>query len=158
MQTVTFNVPNWFDPFGSSSQTWLLVISVLATALLASIVVEVYKRHYTAKQQEALAKHYIALLLTFLTALFTAASYFITFAQTNAGIVNVIPFLGRHVPQAVGAAYIIYNLRLNKTYQTVASKLNSWSKEEKTPTTTVTTPSGTTEAMTPATTEQDLFQ
>lgn len=143
MQTVTVTIPTWVNPFGASAETWLLIVSVCGAALLASIIVEVIKRKYNANQQEALAKHYTALLLAAFTSLFTAVSYFLSFAQSNAAILNVVPFLGRHVPQAIGAAYVFYNLRLNKTYQTVAQFLGKWSKSG------VTTPTAGTVSVTP---------
>jgi hypothetical protein len=137
MTTLTFNVPDWVDPLGASERTWALIISILAAALVASILVEIFKRKYNAAQWKKaqdeitpLAKHYVALLLTALASLFTAASYFIVFAQTNASTLSVVPFLGDHVPQAIGAAYLLYNLRLNKTYKNVAGFLGKWSKEK----------------------------
>lgn len=138
MTTVTFNIPNWADPVGASERTWALVISILATALVASIILEVVKRKYSKAQVKKgldevtpMAKHYVALILTALTSLFTAASYFIVFAQTNASTLSVVPYLGTHVPQAIGVAYLLYNLRLNKTYQNVATQLGKWSKSSK---------------------------
>lgn len=163
MTTVTFNVPDWANPMGGSERTWALVVSILLAALAASILVEVFKRRYNAAQWKKaqdeitpMAKRTVALLLTALSSLFTAASYFIVFAQTNASALSVVPYLGTHVPQAVGAAYLLYNFRLNTTYKNVAGWLGKWSKNDKQPASTpATDTAGAVEAPTSETTGSD---
>jgi hypothetical protein len=137
MTTYTFSVPDWVSPTGTSERTWALVIFLLLVAVLSAAAVEILKRRYNAKQWkkaqgsiEPMAKHVVALLLTAFASIFAGAGYFILFAQANASVLSALPFIGVHMPQVVGTAYLLYNFRLNKTFQKVATVLGKWSKEK----------------------------
>ena len=146
--TLTLHLPNIDNLAGVDARTWGILVGVLVVALLASIAVELIKRKYSASKQVDLAKHWTAVILTASASLFTLASYFIAFAQNNASFVSAFPFLARHMPQAVGVAYFVYNIRLSKWYQNVANVLGKWSSSADAvtppqPVVPISTPSGT---------------
>lgn len=112
----------------------LVTVVLVVAAILASITLELYKRHYENKKSEPdpeaivkLAKPLVALLLGALSAAFTWLGYLIVVAQSHTAYLASLPFVGKHVFGVIGIAYAIYNLRLNKTYENVAAKLTAWS-------------------------------
>src|SRR3954464_14226950 len=76
---------------------WLIALGVVVVAVLASLVVEVIKRKYNAKQQEEMAKRTIGWLLVFFSTVFTVLSYGIFFLQANQGFLETLPYVGQHV-------------------------------------------------------------
>jgi type II secretory pathway pseudopilin PulG len=126
--TVTLNVPDVAYILSHHWQVTAVLASLFIIAVLSSVLLDVYRRHYNKKQQIQLAKHYTALLLAALTTVFTALGYFLVFAQGDPSWLKGIPFVAEHSTEAVGIAVTLYNIRLNKWYQSVADKLNTWSK------------------------------
>lgn len=126
---ITFTIPSIHEVFGMHAHAWLVVVAITGIALLASIVVEVIKRRHNAKQQEKMAKKAVAWLLASFTFLFSAATYFIAFAQNNATFLSSLPVVGQYTVQAMGVAWFIYNIKLNKWFQGVADVLGKWSKD-----------------------------
>lgn len=115
------------------------VIGVLVVALLASIVTEVVKRKYNAKQFSKmlvgeewkaikLSKKAIAWILTASTTLFTSLGYVLFLYQGNKSFVAQVPYIGTGVTEAVGVGYLLYNLRLNKSYTTFVAWAGKFSK------------------------------
>lgn len=142
MSQTTVTVPD------SLVQAWkffdrnhVAIIGVLVVALISSIVVELFKRKYNAKQLKQaegeavqLSKRGVAWLLTVITTLFTALGYAIFLVQSNKSYVSQLPYIGQGVTEALGVAYLLYNLRLNKSYQTFANWASKWSKSKPTDT------------------------
>lgn len=128
-------------------QTLLVVAVLVAAAVLASIVLEVLLRHYNKKQllqfgdkAVKLSKAWVAISLSVLSAAFTWLGYLLVLAQSNTDYLSSLPFVGKHITGVVGTGYILYNLRLNKTYQHVANILTRWSSKKKLVTLPVATP------------------
>lgn len=113
-------------------ETWLLIGVVTLIGILASVILEVVRRRYYKKHHEQLAKKATAYVLTAVSTVITAASYFILFAAENSSILALIPFVGEKLPQVLGIAYIFYNVGGNKLYQSAANALSKWSRD-KTP-------------------------
>lgn len=131
MSNTTIQVPTNVVAAGEFlGRNLVAIIGVLAVALLASIVVEVIKRRYNAKREdtEQLAKKTVAHLLTLFTTIFTGLGYFIFLAQSNTPFLSQLPYVGQGVTEALGVAYLLYNVRLNKSYQTFANWASKWTK------------------------------
>jgi cytochrome c biogenesis protein CcdA len=105
---------------------WVIALGVFLVAVLASIVVEVIKRKYNAKQQADMAKKTVGWLLVTFTTLFTILGYGVFFLQANQNFLQTLPFVGQHVIEALGVAYTLYNLRLNKWYTNFALWASKW--------------------------------
>ena len=128
MSQILLNVPD------IDSKTVAVAAVLVVAALIASVIVEVYRRHYSKKNFEKLGKAWTALLLAAISSAFTGLGYLLLLAQSNTEYLSTLPFVGKHIFGVLGVAYTIYNLRLNKTYQTIADKLNKWTKKTpKTP-------------------------
>lgn len=136
-QTIT--IPNWvYQAYSFTKHNWTTVAGVVVVAIIASIVVEVSIRHYKSKKEIvspndiAKLKKFIAWLLVIFSTLFSWLSYVIFFAQTNAGVLQAIPIIGSHSAEAVGTAYVLYQLRLNKYYKAFAIWASKWTGKKTT--------------------------
>jgi quinol-cytochrome oxidoreductase complex cytochrome b subunit len=128
----TVTLPDWaYQLVRFLDRNWQAILGVVLIAILASATVEVVKRRYTLKQDEKMAKRAVAWLLTTISAGFTTLGYLIFLAQSNETLVKQIPYIGQGVIEVLGTAYLLYNLRLNKTWQNVANVLGKWSKSEQ---------------------------
>lgn len=132
-QSITLNLP------AVNKQAVIVSVALVVAAVLASIVVEVITRHYNKKQLQKFAddakkysKAATAVLLTIVSTAFTYLGYLLFLAQNNQDALSAIPFVGKHVAAVVGIAYVIYNVRLNKTYKHVADLLGKWSSSKPT--------------------------
>lgn len=138
--STTVTVPNnVVEAWRFFDRNHIAIIGVLVVALLASIVTEVVKRKYNARQLKQaevdavkLSKKATAWILTASTTAFTAIGYVLFLYQQNKGFVAQIPYIGEGVTQSVGVAYLLYSLRLNKSYQTFATWASKWSKTKPT--------------------------
>lgn len=123
----TFTIPK---ALVMGSNQWAVVGLLVIAGLCASVVVEAYKRHYNSKRDVDLAKHWVAALLTLVSALFAYIGYVAIFLQSNQSLLSGFPFVGKHVEAVVGIAWSLYAFRLNKTYQVVADYLAKWSNKK----------------------------
>jgi len=89
-------------------------------AIASSGLVELYKRHYNVKKQEALAKNATAYLLTAASFVFTFAAGVIQYGSVNPN------FLGSHTLQVVGFAFVIYHFGMSAGYKKIAKIVGSW--------------------------------
>lgn len=124
---VSFTVPNLGE---ISTRSWLVIATIIGAAILSSIVVELYKRHYFKKKDVKLAKGWIAIWLSASSVFFTYLGYALLLASANVGMIKGLPFVGNHALEVLGIGYLIYNLSLNKWYQAVATWLGKWSKSD----------------------------
>lgn len=127
METLT--LPHWLAQtvhfFG---RNWEGILGIIAIALVSSIIVEVLKHKGSWTQEEAKCKAVVRWGLLIISAGFTALGYVIFFLQSNESALKQLPQIGQAEVEVLGAAWTLYNFRLNKTYKNVASKLASWSK------------------------------
>ena len=127
---VSFNLP---DLAAISPRNWLIVVVLLGSALLTSLVVEEIKKHYNKKQQEDLAKHWVAVWLTVSSAFFTYLGYIIFLGSTGSGLFSGIPYVGRHVETVVGIATSLYLLKSNKVFVKLTAWATTFSSSKTTP-------------------------
>lgn len=131
MSQVTLTLPSVDQVFAVDSRGWLVIAVLLVTAVVASVSLSLYRKHYSAKKCEELAKHWTAILLTAFSGLLSLAAYVIVLAGDNQSLLRQIlsgfPFVEKHVFTVVGIAYVIYNLKNNKITRTVLSPLSRWS-------------------------------
>ena len=120
-------VPSWVMQAAHFVQhNWTVVAGVVATAIFASLAVEVLKRRYNAKQEEVMAKKAVAWLLVVFSTLFSWLAYAIFFAQGHADWLKTLPVVGSHSAEALGLAYTLYALRLSKWYKSFAAWASKW--------------------------------
>jgi hypothetical protein len=124
MTTLTFAVP-------AITQNDVVAASLVVAAILASVVFDAYKRHHNAKHDIDLAKHWVAIILTGLSAAFTYLAWLLTLAGNNQALLKGLPYVGKHVEAVVGIAWSIYMLKGNKVYQAAAEVLGKWSGAKK---------------------------
>lgn len=126
MSNVTLTLPDPSDYISNHTLDIAIAIVLLVAAILASVAVEVYRRHYNAKKQAQLAKHWVAVWLTASSGVFTALGYIAVLLQNNSGYLSTLPFVGKHVLAVVGLAYFLYNIRLSSWYKKIAAALTKW--------------------------------
>ena len=121
---VSFNIP---DLTTISARSWLVVVVLLGAALLTSIAVEVIKRKHTARQQEDLAKHWVAVWLTLSSAFFTYLGYIIFLGSTGSGLFSGVPYVGKHIETVVGIATSLYLFKSSKLFVKITALATSFS-------------------------------
>jgi hypothetical protein len=127
--THQLTVPDWFFQIGLFlERNWTAILGILLVALLASVVTELAKHKFNLKFEEARAKKLVRWTLLVVTSGFTAIGYFIWFAQANTSLLKNLPYVGQAEVEVLGAAWYLYNFRLNKTFKNVTAKLASWSE------------------------------
>lgn len=126
MSSINISIPNPSEYISNHTLDIAIAVVLLVAAVLASVAVEVYRRHYNAKKQEQLAKHWVAVWLTASSGVFTALGYILVLLQNNASMFSTLPFVGKHILDVVGIGYVLYNVRLKSWYQAVAAKLSKW--------------------------------
>lgn len=126
--TIEFTIPSFNQVITNPKATLAIGAVLLLAAILAIVVVQLYKKHYYNKNAEKLAKHWIALWLTGSSAFFTALGGFVVFAQTNASMFDSIPFVKQHALEVVGIAYVLFNLSNTAPYKAVTKFLHKWTK------------------------------
>lgn len=109
---------------------WTVVVGVLIVAVLASVFVEVIKRRYNAKQEEAMAKHIVAWLLVVFSTLFSWLAYAIFYTQNHTSLLDSLPVIGSHTTEALGLAYTLYAVRLSTWYRGFAAWASRWTGQK----------------------------
>lgn len=126
MSNVIITLPDPANYISSNSLSLAIACVLILAGILASVTVEVYRRHYNAKKQEELAKKWIAIWLAASSGVFTALGYLVFIIQANTSTLSALPFVGKHVAGVVGIGYFLYNVRLNKWYKAIAARLVKW--------------------------------
>lgn len=124
---IQFTIPNIAE---ISTRNWLIAGLLIGAAVLSSIVVELYKRHYFKKKDVKLAKSWTATWLTGASVFFTYLGYALFLASANMPFLKTLPYVGEHSLQVLGIAYTIYNIRLSKWYNGISKLLSNWTKSE----------------------------
>ena len=128
--TITLNPPNLSS---IDSRDWLIVVTLIGAALLTSIAVEVYKRHYSAKKQQELEKHWVAVWLTLSSAFFTYLSYIIFLGSTGSGLLSGLPYVGKHIETVVGIATSLYLLKNNTVFKQITAWATNFTSDKPKP-------------------------
>lgn len=130
MSQLTLNVPT----ITVDERAVYITAVLIGCALLSSIAFEIYRRRHNAKQLKQLgddalkmSKAATAVVMTGISSVFTALGYLLFLAGDHVDLLSTLPFVGKHVPAVIGTGWLLYNLRLNKTYQNVANVLSKWS-------------------------------
>lgn len=127
MNSQTVTVPAWVvQTLHWVNHNWTVVVGVFVVAVLGITFVEVVKRKYNAKQEEAMAKRVIAWLLLVSTTFFSWLAYALFYTQGHQTFLQTLPVIGSHVTESLGVGYTLYNLRLNKWYEAFAN----WASKE----------------------------
>lgn len=103
---------------------WPVVIAVLVGALLISVVVEVIKRRYTAKQQAKMLSETAQKLLALSATVFAGLGYMLPFMQQNLTVLRSLPHVGEFAISIYAFANLLYAVRLKTWYKVVASWLS----------------------------------
>lgn len=139
-QTVLI-VPSWFTSIIQFlERNWIAIVGITFIALLSCIVTEFAKHKWSVRYEASKAKTIVRWVLVAVTAGFTALGTVIYFIQTNQLSLAKLPFIGQNEVEVLGAAWGLYNFRLNKTFANIRAKLSTWSDAKVTP---VTTPADT---------------
>lgn len=120
--STTVIVPNWVISVGNyAAHNWTTVLGVVVVAILASITVELIKRHGVSTDDKKKLKRVVTWLLSVITTLFTVLGYVLIYATANQSFLQSLPVIGSHTLEALAVAYTLYNLRLNKYYEAFAT-------------------------------------
>lgn len=126
-QTVLI-VPNWLSlGVHFLERNWIAIVGIAVIALLSCIVTEIAKHKWSVKYEQAKAKTLVRWVLVLVSAGFTALATVIYFLQNNQLGLSKIPYIGQNEVEVLGAAWTLYNFRLNKTFANIRSRLDSWS-------------------------------
>jgi hypothetical protein len=120
-------------------RNWIAIVGILVIALLSTIVTEIAKHKWSVKYEEQKAKTIVRWVLLAVSTGFTALGTIIYFMQSNSMSLSKLPFIGQNEVEVLGAAWTLYNFRLNKTFANVRAKLTNWA-DAKNPTTPVIQP------------------
>jgi hypothetical protein len=133
MSNITIPVPSGI----TKGEIAALIIST--AGILTTLVIELYKRHYNAKQLLKFGENMIklsgtkiALIAASSSALFTYLGALLFLAQSNSAFLSELPFVGKFFWSAMGVGYFLYNLRLSKWYKAFAAKYGN-TKQVKLP-------------------------
>lgn len=126
MSNLTLTIPNPSNYLSDNSRSIAIAAVLIVAGVLATVAVEFYRRHYSAKKQEQLAKKWVAVWLTASSGIFTAIGYLVFLIQSNTSLFSTLPFVGKHVAAVVGVGYFLYNVRLNRWYKAAAERLSRW--------------------------------
>jgi uncharacterized membrane protein len=143
MNQTTLVVPSWAsNVVHFAERNWIACVGILVIAIISSIVTEFAKHKWSVKYEEAKAKTIVRWVLVAVSTGFTALGTIIYFIQSNNFTLSKLPFIGQNEVEVLGAAWTLYNFRLNKTFANIRAKLASWSdaKVKDTPAPVVTQP------------------
>lgn len=122
MNETTVIVPNWVISLSDYAvHNWTTVLGVIVVAILASVTVELIKRHGVTTDDKKKLKRVVTWLLSVITTLFTVLGYVLIYATANQSFLQSLPVIGSHTLEALAVAYTLYNLRLNKYYEAFAT-------------------------------------
>jgi hypothetical protein len=128
MDNTVLVVPTWVtSTVHFFERNWVAMVGILVIALLSCIVTELAKHKWSVKYEEAKAKTIVRWVLLSVSAGFTALATVIYFMQTNELALRKIPYIGQNEVQVLGAAWMLYNFRLNRTFANIRAKLAKWS-------------------------------
>ena len=134
MAQLTLNIPT----VTVDERAVYVTLVLLGAALLTTIAYEIIKRRYTAKQLKQFGmeaqkrgKTAVAIIFTALATFFTLLGSLLFIMEDHQDFLASLPFVGKHVMTVVGVAWFVYNLRLSRTYQTVAVLLGKWSTKKQ---------------------------
>lgn len=124
----TISLPNApYQALHVLHRDWQAILGVVFVAVLASIVTEAVKHKVSLSQEEDRAKRIVRWTLLVTSSGFTAIGYFVAFANQHQSLLSQVPAVGQSVAEVLGAAWTLYNFRLNKTFETVTAALSKWS-------------------------------
>lgn len=133
MHNTTLIVPLWAsNTVHFFERNWVAMVGITVIALLAAIVTEFAKHKWAVKYEEDKAKTIIRWVLVAVSTGFTALGTVIYFVQTNGMSLSKLPYIGQNEVEVLGAAWTLYNFRLNKTFKNIQARAASWS-DAKTP-------------------------
>jgi hypothetical protein len=136
MTNTTLIVPLWVtSTVHFLERNWVAIVGILIIALLSCIVTELAKHKWSTKYEEDKAKTIVRWVLLAVSAGFTALGTAIYFLQSNQLALSKLPYIGQNEVEVLGAAWMLYNFRLNKMFANIRTKLSTWS-DAKLPATT----------------------
>lgn len=134
MSQLTLNVPT----IQVDERAFYVTLVLIGAALVTITAYEIIKRRYTTKQLKEFgelaqkrSKVAVAVILASLSTLFTTLGYLLFLAQDHMDLLQALPFVGKHVMTVLGTGWLIYNLRLNKTFQNVSEVLGKWTTKKQ---------------------------
>lgn len=127
------NVPDWlYQAAHFVGRNWQAIVGILLIAALASLVTEVVKHKWTINKETGQAKKIVRWSLVAVSTAFTVLGYFVFFVQSNESVLRQLPVIGQSEVEVLGAAWTLYNFRLNKTFAIWRDRLSKWSGNKTT--------------------------
>lgn len=128
MDNTILVVPTWASNIVHfAERNWIAIVGIAIIALLACIITELAKHKWAVKYEEDKAKAIVRWVLVAVTAGFTTIGTIIYFVQTNGMSLSKVPYIGQNEVEVLGAAWTLYNFRLNKTFKNIQAKAAKWS-------------------------------
>lgn len=128
MNTNTITVPGWI--VGTAhflDRNWIALVGIVLIALLASILTELAKHQWSVKYETDKVKQLVRWTLLALTSAFTLLGYVVFYLQASKPFLAQVPHIGQAEIEVLGAAWTLYNFRLNKSFKVWADRLSKWS-------------------------------